>query len=211
MGTKINNTLTLPIKHNASWEVLIRWGIQKGKIIDDLFYDATLPTGWYKLASDNSMWSTLRDNKGRKRADIFYKGTFYDREAFINVRKKEFTVNRINNSIYNHTGIKDALDNIVFTDEPVQYAVMNNQIGVLYKNKFYCTPVKKLFKEEYKFKTVVESDSSVITFTDDEFYQNYHWKNPEFELIKLAEKLAYKYSLEKAEELNSKSDWYTNE
>lgn len=51
---------------------------------DDLFYNVTLPDGWEIKATDHSMWNDLFDDKGRKRANFFYKAAFYDRDAFIN-------------------------------------------------------------------------------------------------------------------------------
>jgi hypothetical protein len=51
---------------------------------DDLFMGVKLPKGWTKKATDHSMWCELIDDKGRKRAAIFYKAAFYDRDAFIN-------------------------------------------------------------------------------------------------------------------------------
>lgn len=51
---------------------------------DDLFYNVELPEGWEIKATSHSMWNNLFDNKGRKRANFFYKAAFYDRNAFIN-------------------------------------------------------------------------------------------------------------------------------
>ncbi len=50
---------------------------------DDLFVDVTLPPGWAVVPTDHHMWSELRDEKGRKRAGIFYKAAFYDRGAHV--------------------------------------------------------------------------------------------------------------------------------
>jgi hypothetical protein len=50
---------------------------------DGLFIPATLPEGWTREGSDHAMWSFLRDQHGRKRASIFYKAAFYDRDAFM--------------------------------------------------------------------------------------------------------------------------------
>lgn len=55
---------------------------------DEMFYDVELPEGWEKRSTDHSMWSELIDDKGRKRAGIFYKAAFYDRDAFISPEKK---------------------------------------------------------------------------------------------------------------------------
>jgi hypothetical protein len=63
---------------------------------DDLFLNVELPTGWKIEPTDHSMWSELRDNQGRKRAMIFYKAAFYDRDAFINLeRRYSYKVDRL--------------------------------------------------------------------------------------------------------------------
>ena len=51
---------------------------------DDLFWNVELPKGWKIEATDHNMWNNLFDDKGRKRANFFYKAAFYDRDAFIN-------------------------------------------------------------------------------------------------------------------------------
>ncbi len=88
-------SLQLPKKSNGDDEKNVaalyhKLGIQtfptsKG---DDLFIGAKLPKGWEKKATDHSMWSDLLDDKGRKRASIFYKAAFYDRDAFISFNKR---------------------------------------------------------------------------------------------------------------------------
>lgn len=61
-----------------------KMGITIVKEYDDLFWNVILPDGWEIKATDHSMWNELYDNKGRKRANFFYKAAFYDRDAFIN-------------------------------------------------------------------------------------------------------------------------------
>jgi hypothetical protein len=61
-----------------------------GKIIgeskgDALFYDVVLPKDWKIVPTDHSMWSHLRDEKNRTRAQIFYKAAFYDRSAHVDI------------------------------------------------------------------------------------------------------------------------------
>jgi hypothetical protein len=53
-------------------------GLVKG---DPVFQYVQLPAGWKKVPIEHSMWSELLDDKGRKRAGIFYKAVFYDRSA----------------------------------------------------------------------------------------------------------------------------------
>jgi hypothetical protein len=50
---------------------------------DKLFQTVELPKIWRILPTSHSMWSNLVDNKDRIRASIFYKASFYDREAFL--------------------------------------------------------------------------------------------------------------------------------
>lgn len=93
---------------------------------DDLFWNVKLPDGWEIKATDHSMWSDLFDDKGRKRANFFYKAAFYDRHAFINFETRfRICVDRIadasvdyevwKQSDYQGT-IKDG-DEIIFSTE----------------------------------------------------------------------------------------------
>jgi hypothetical protein len=50
---------------------------------DDLFVNVELPPGWKQECTDHSMHNDLVDERGRKRAGIFYKAAFYDRKADI--------------------------------------------------------------------------------------------------------------------------------
>ena len=58
---------------------------------DDLFIGVSLPARWQLKETDHSMWNNLMDDKGRKRAMIFYKAAFYDRDSFINFETRYFT------------------------------------------------------------------------------------------------------------------------
>ena len=53
-----------------------------------LFRKATLPPGWTKRASDHSLWSHVCDEKGCRRASVFYKADFCDYEAFIRLEQR---------------------------------------------------------------------------------------------------------------------------
>lgn len=55
---------------------------------DDLFFSVELPEGWEIKATDHSMWNNVFDDKGRKRISFFYKGAFYDRDAFSNFERR---------------------------------------------------------------------------------------------------------------------------
>lgn len=55
---------------------------------DPIFRSATLPKGWKLEPTEHSMWSNLLDDKGRKRAQIFYKAAFYDRSCHIHLCRR---------------------------------------------------------------------------------------------------------------------------
>ncbi len=65
-------------------EQYARMGIGIVEQYDDLFYVVELPSGWKIKPTDHSMWNDVYDNKDRKRINFFYKGAFYDRDAFVN-------------------------------------------------------------------------------------------------------------------------------
>jgi len=73
---------------------LEKFGVKFGQVVegDDLFVHAELPPGWRLEASSHPMHSDLLDEKGRKRAGIFYKAAFYDRRA-TGSAKRRVTVN----------------------------------------------------------------------------------------------------------------------
>lgn len=52
---------------------------------DPMFAPAALPDGWKREGCDHAMWSYIVDQLGRRRASIFYKAVFYDRNAFISL------------------------------------------------------------------------------------------------------------------------------
>jgi len=80
---------TLPIKcHGCTREQLEQMDIVFGDPVDDLFASVQLPDGWRKERTDHSMWSHLVDDQGRKRASIFYKAAFYDRDAHLNLERR---------------------------------------------------------------------------------------------------------------------------
>jgi len=55
---------------------------------DDMFINVNFPEGWKIEATDHSMWTELVDDKGNKRAGIFYKAAFYDCSAHIDLVRR---------------------------------------------------------------------------------------------------------------------------
>lgn len=71
-------------------QVLEQAGVVFGDSVpgDDMFVYVNLPEGWHKVATSHSMWSDLVDDKGRKRASMFYKAAIYDRYAYLNTNRR---------------------------------------------------------------------------------------------------------------------------
>ena len=61
---------------------------------DALFRWAIVPEGWTVVRASHNSYSHLVDDKGRKRAQIYYKGAFYDRKADISPERR-FSVRRV--------------------------------------------------------------------------------------------------------------------
>ena len=59
-------------------------GIQKA---DDLFYEVQAPDGWTKTTQ--GYWTTINDETGKKRLSQFYKGAWYDRDAFVSITESK--------------------------------------------------------------------------------------------------------------------------
>ena len=71
------NSESLPVRMNGGKPILESLGFKFGKHDGkDLFIECEMPTGWKKVGTDHSMWSNLLDDKGRVRANIFYKAAF---------------------------------------------------------------------------------------------------------------------------------------
>lgn len=71
--------------HGCTRAHLEAMGIVFGFDRDDIFVSVTLLNGWSIKPTEHSMWSCLLDDKGRERAQIFYKAAFYDRKAHISL------------------------------------------------------------------------------------------------------------------------------
>ncbi len=74
------------MKNKVEWvkQQYAKMGIKILGDADDLFYSVELPEGWKIEATGHSMWNDVLDDKGRERISFFYKGAFYDRDAFSN-------------------------------------------------------------------------------------------------------------------------------
>lgn len=62
--------------------------MESDKEKDPLFISVVLPKGWKIVPTEHSMYSNLIDSMNRKRASIFYKAAFYDRDASISFNKR---------------------------------------------------------------------------------------------------------------------------
>lgn len=82
---------TLPIQCNGcTREQFEAMGIVFGEPVDELFVHVQLPEGWKKIDGGHpyGYWTYIVDSRGCERAAIFYKASFYDRSAHINMLKR---------------------------------------------------------------------------------------------------------------------------
>lgn len=110
-------------------EQLKKMGIRLGNPYKDdpIFRPVELPEGWQKVPTDHSMHSNLIDDKGRVRAEIFYKAAFYDRQAHISI-KSRFSYKQNDNVYPTH----------------IQHQVFNCETLI-----FSCEPILNSNKEKY--------------------------------------------------------------
>ncbi len=92
---ELENSKELPTKIGGHGgpdhvEVYAKMGIQvlREKSGDAMFCEAVLPQGWKVERTDHYMWSHLLDDKGCKRAQIFYKADPWDRDAFLSLNRR---------------------------------------------------------------------------------------------------------------------------
>lgn len=126
MELEEKNRIIIQNNINYTKQQYERMGITIVDEHDDLFWNVILPEGWKIKATDHLMWNNLFDNKGRKRANFFYKAAFYDRDAFINFDTRyHITVGHVAdiNSDYqiwknsDYQGIVEDGEEIIFSTE----------------------------------------------------------------------------------------------
>lgn len=70
----------------GDWDALRALGFGEPEPTDDpLFVKTTLPSGWTKGATPHDMHSSVLDERGVERVNVFYKAAFYDRRASCHV------------------------------------------------------------------------------------------------------------------------------
>jgi hypothetical protein len=152
---KINNPRnTNPLEFYPKLGIKV-FTVSKG---DDLFFGVELPKGWKKIGTDHDMWSELHDDKGRKRAGIFYKAAFYDRDAFIDFEQRiTYKVNRLgflNNDYSQVDGDYVAnktpfVGRVVDFDDTVLFETQHMECDIEYVHE----EKRRYYSEEYKEKS----------------------------------------------------------
>jgi len=182
---------TLP-KKSKHWETLKRWGVKILKEADALFYFVELPQGWSKQATDHSMWSKLVDDRGLKRASIFYKASFHDLDASISA----FSRFHMRSDYKCNDGHKfevydGALERTIRRFQGGQYAVLNSDpsvVGFTLGDRFHYA-AEGSYSSDSRFTKSCEATAATL-ISDDEFYRRFHHVKACHEVIDAAEKLA---------------------
>ena len=87
LARKLNSVRGEYVRNTDSREELESLGFEVLREADDLFYEVQPPQGWDK--ETQGYWTSVVDAQGTERLSQFYKGAFYDREAFINIKMNE--------------------------------------------------------------------------------------------------------------------------
>jgi len=122
--TELVNSDVLPVdmgthsEHNHK-KILKGYGFKFLGVVegDVLFQNVKMPKGWKKVATDHSMHSDLVDEKGRKRANIFYKAAFYDRKAHLDLSRRyryDIDYDKLNKGV-TICRVKDHDDSVLFS------------------------------------------------------------------------------------------------
>ena len=116
---------TLPTDMRDAKVVLEAAGVKFLGVVEDdpMFQYVELPNGWKKVATSHSMHSDLVDDKGRKRAGIFYKAAFYDRSAHLSVNRRYGTSSDYDRLEKEKVAVATVTDgnNVIFTTDPVRF------------------------------------------------------------------------------------------
>jgi hypothetical protein len=89
-----SNSGTLPLvgtEDRKPWEAM---GFKFTDEKDNLFVRVDMPEGWKFGKQEGGYHSYLLDDQGRSRAYMFYKGAFYDQDAFIRLKTRYSINNR---------------------------------------------------------------------------------------------------------------------
>lgn len=147
----------------------------KGEIVthsknDDLFIDVVLPEGWKKEYTNHSMWSRIIDDKGRERMTVFYKASFYDREAFINLNRRY----RLNTEVDDFRPTMDTYEKEALT---VNWGVVKDQDNqVIFKTAG--RSYKKRYTKKIHYKWWSEREAFLKTLLNEaEAWLNEHYPN----------------------------------
>lgn len=89
---------------------------------DPMFQYVELPSSWKLQPTDHSMWSDLLDDKGRKRAAIFYKAAFYARSARLSLSVRYSCCRDYDKQDSDNVAVASVYDGskILYTTEPIE-------------------------------------------------------------------------------------------
>ena len=114
----------------APWERLEEFGFKRGEVVsgDPLFTHCTLPEGWRREGTDHAMHSSILDERGVKRVQIFYKAAFYDRRADAYVINVGFSL--VTDVVFGNGPVKLPDEWLVLTEKERADFILGLQAGL---------------------------------------------------------------------------------
>lgn len=118
-----SDTLPLDVGGNEDRKILESFGVKFLGAVpgDELFQYVELPPNWKKVSTEHSMSTWLVDDKGRRRASIFYKAAFYDRRASLSLARRYRVTQDFDREEAEHVAVAHVIDcdTVIFSTPPV--------------------------------------------------------------------------------------------
>lgn len=122
-----SDTLPTDIGRYSSYDekqILKNVGFKFFEVVEDdpIFQYVKLPEGWRKEQGGDSRWTKLIDNKGRVRANIFYKAAFYDRSAHLSLSRRfnvSYNYDRVDAEDVATADVTDCGE-VIYSTDPIQ-------------------------------------------------------------------------------------------
>lgn len=194
------------------WAKLEEWGVVRMGEADDLFFAVSLPEGWSKQSTNNSLYSNLVDGDGLIRASIFYKSSFYDRKALMGVNVNRYQVARGIGDEHQYDVVDSGSDRKIVRSFPAShwgYAMIKGikLVGCIHSDGLFYYFAKGDFLKASFCKSCDADFATQIS--SDTFYKEFHHKTEGglHKEIRAIEHLASQDARALAEKLNKESGW----
>jgi hypothetical protein len=97
-------------------EFLTHYGVEFLGDDDTVLQRVKLPPGWRLEPTDHAMWNDLVDANGHKRASMFYKAAFYDRNSHMHLERRFIVTHEYGDAEYGSDAYNEKCSRVVVKD-----------------------------------------------------------------------------------------------